>query len=44
MKPIKETKKYKKYRYCKYCDRTIPNEYDFNEHKKICKNIDPILR
>lgn len=41
MKPIKKTKKH---RYCEYCDRYIPSQYNFNEHKKICKNINPSLR
>ena len=39
LKIMKETKKNKKYRYCKHCDRSIPIEYNLNEHIKICKNI-----
>ena len=26
-------------RQCPYCKRIVPTEYDFNEHKRICKNV-----
>jgi len=28
-----------KYRMCPYCGRYVPADYNFNEHKKICKNV-----
>lgn len=27
------------YRLCPYCNRVIPSQYDFYEHKRICKNV-----
>jgi len=32
------------YRYCKYCDRTVPSDYDLQEHKRICKDVDDCLK
>ena len=32
------------YRLCSYCGRIIPPQYDFNEHKKLCKNVDKAIR
>ncbi len=32
---IKKPKR--KYRECPYCGRHIPIDYNFNEHKKLCK-------
>jgi len=31
-----------KYRKCPHCKRTVPASYNFNEHKKICKNVPKI--
>ena len=42
---MKDKKKKKpKYRECPYCKRIVPSEYDFAEHKKLCKNVDPECR
>ena len=34
----------KGYRICPYCQRYIPTEYSFAEHKKLCKNVHPLVR
>lgn len=28
-----------KYRECPYCKRKVPPQYNFNEHKGMCKKI-----
>lgn len=32
------------YRLCPYCKRVIPPQYNFNGHKKLCKNVDKEIR
>ena len=38
-----KTKK-QEYRLCPYCRRTIPPQYDFNGHKKICRNVNKEIK
>jgi len=34
----------KQYRVCPYCNRHIPSDYNFSEHKRICKSVDSTFR
>ncbi len=31
--------KKQEYRLCSYCKRIIPPQYDFEEHKELCRNV-----
>lgn len=31
-------------RICPYCKRYVPSEYDFDEHKELCKDINKDMR
>lgn len=37
-------KKKLKHRECPYCNRVVPSDYNFNEHKKLCKRVDKYTR